>query len=216
MAANRAGLQHQSLGGAHGSLAVRWMQVGHEIQELRPKVGPPLGSVRFDGQSACWRGEVVSCHGVLSTDLVPVQTEAAARALVEDRIRHASFNPLWVPALDGRLGPSCDMKPATAARHAYALEWGDRIGMAINKATGQANRRVVASQHTLDYCVTEIQRHVRGGVFSPNTMETDRLLRLWMLADSIMRDDPRPWPQLIGRDLKDVMVATAKLKVGFM
>ena len=61
---------------------------------------------------------------------VPAFAADDAQAELLREIAATTFNPMWVEGFDTQLGPSDILapRPAGSHRHAYALEWGDRIG----------------------------------------------------------------------------------------
>jgi hypothetical protein len=146
-----------------------------------------LGVVTSHGYNCS--GYIFSRQGRSRRFTAPASNEAEACQALVDQIADIFFNPMLVPLVDDLLGPCDDLSPlpsSVARLDPFALQWGDRLGGAINMAAhGTSTPDALRS---LRRCVEQwdaARRHI-----APATIEGARVRTLMDVAHVVMRLGP--------------------------
>jgi hypothetical protein len=228
------------LGGAHGNLQARWEFMATNTWRLMPDpglgaeviadYGPYLGEVAFDRALRRCQIAVRSRHGRAWQFEEPAATPEDARKVLEAKIGAAAFNPMWVNGHDDlsrlKIGPADDMSASTRAPNDYALEWGDRMGSAVNHfdeayarpaLNAVANGRVFnprqpaleARAHLENRC-TQLRDVFKRGLIPLNSREGQRVHALlqWGLGLLSVYDPlpPQAW-SILPCDIRNSVIA---------
>ena len=202
-----------SVGGAHGGILVRWKVKSKNRWEVIPDPdlcasvhadwGPSLGEVSFDPlTNTCLIG-LNSRHGNTWSFTEHASSPEQARDAWVARMEQASFNPMHVAGFDHQTSYSigCDDMTSLSMviRHAYSLEWGDRIGAAINEynrhcvgngTTGHGaslpSKAAMEAEKRLIWCCDELDDLRRRGVIQRGSLEGDRVGDLHNYASGLL------------------------------
>jgi len=209
---------HISVGGAHGRIQVRWLSKSATHWEVVPDPdlptevvadwGPSLGDISFDPTAERCLIRLTSRHGHTWTMTDRATSPADARSKWLAHAEQASFNPMWVDGFDRPtahgVGPD-DMTLKLRPRHDYLLEWGDRIGSAINDyqrefvARGAATRSpshrskgACEAEKRLVWCCDEVHGHRLRGTIQRGSLEGDRVCDLHTYASGLLAASAPP------------------------
>ena len=109
---------------------------------------------------------------------------------------------MWVVGFDrltsGGTGPD-DMRPELRPRHDYLLEWGDRMGAAINdyqrefiargavkRSPSHRSKGACAAEKRLVWCCDEVEGHRDRGTIQRGSLEGDRVCDLHTYASGLL------------------------------
>ncbi|MDO8910695.1 MAG: hypothetical protein Q8N10_00955 [Phenylobacterium sp.] len=110
-------------------------------------------------------------------------------------VHDITFNPMWVAGFDTVLGPSDDLMPRGPSSQRvdhYALEWGDRLGEAINNFRATRTRATIRAAQGAASHLSQRSGQAVGLVkqrkFDVSTLEGRRVVLLTVDAQGLLKD----------------------------